>query len=44
MHKLIIYKLFNMEIENVKIGMEVKSEWNETTKGDPSDIKGFNKV
>ena len=40
----IIYKLLNMELEDVKIGIKVKIEWNETTKGDPSDIKGFNKV
>jgi len=40
----IIYRLLNMEPEDVKIGMKVKIEWNENTKGDPSDIKGFTKV
>jgi len=40
----IIYRLLDIEPENVKIGMQVKVEWEEKTKGDPSDIKGFIKM
>ncbi|MBY9003698.1 MAG: Zn-ribbon domain-containing OB-fold protein [Candidatus Lokiarchaeota archaeon] len=40
----VVYRLLNMEPEDIKIGMKVKIEWNEKTKGDPSDIKGFLKV
>jgi len=40
----IIYRLINIETGEVKIGMKVKVEWEEKTKGDPSDIKGFVKV
>ena len=37
----IVYRLLKMAPEEVKIGMKVKIGWNENTKGDPSDIKGF---
>jgi uncharacterized OB-fold protein len=37
----IVYRLINIEPEQVKMGMKVKVVWEEKTKGDPSDIKGF---
>ncbi len=40
----IIYRLLNLEPSEVKIGMKVKIEWAEKTKGNPSDIKGFVKM
>jgi uncharacterized OB-fold protein len=40
----IVYRLLNLEPSEVKIGMKVRIEWVEKTKGDPSDIKGFVKV
>lgn len=40
----IIYKLLDIEPEEIKTGMKVKIEWNSKTKGDPSDIKGFMKA
>ncbi len=40
----IIYRLSNIEPEEVKTGMKVRIEWEEKTKGDPSDIKGFIKA
>jgi len=40
----IIYRLLNLEPSEVKIGMKVKIEWVEKTKGNPSDIKGFVKI
>jgi len=40
----IVYRLLDMEPEEVKIGMKVKIDWSEETKGDPSDIKGFVKI
>ncbi len=40
----IIYRLLNIEPGEVKTGMKVRVEWEEQTKGDPSDIKGFAKV
>ena len=40
----IVYKLLNLEPSEVKIGMKVRIEWAEKTKGDPSDIKGFVKM
>jgi len=40
----IVYRLMNLEPSEVKIGMKVKIEWAEKTKGDPSDIKGFVKM
>jgi uncharacterized OB-fold protein len=40
----IIYRLLNMEPEDIKIEMKLKIEWEENTKGDPSDIKGFVKA
>ena len=40
----IVYRLLDIEPEKVKIGMKVKVQWEEKTKGDPSDIKGFIRV
>ena len=40
----IIYRLLDLKPGEVKIGMKVKIEWAEKTKGDPSDIKGFTKL
>ena len=40
----IIYRLLDLEPSEVKIGMKVKIEWAEKTKGNPSDIKGFVKM
>jgi uncharacterized OB-fold protein len=40
----IVYRLLNLEPSEVKIGMKVKIEWAEKTKGNPSDIKGFVKM
>jgi uncharacterized OB-fold protein len=40
----IVYRLLDLEPEEVKIGMKLKIEWEETPKGDPSDIKGFIKA
>jgi len=40
----IIYRLLDIEPEDVKIGMKLKAEWEEEPKGNPSDIKGFLKV
>ncbi len=40
----IVYRLLDIEPEEVKIGMKLKILWEEKTKGDPSDIKGFIKV
>jgi len=40
----IIYRLLNLEPSEVEIGMKVKIEWAEKTKGNPSDIKGFVKM
>jgi uncharacterized OB-fold protein len=40
----IIYRIIDMEPSEVKTGMKVKVEWNDKTKGDPSDIQGFVKV
>ncbi|MFX1588149.1 MAG: Zn-ribbon domain-containing OB-fold protein [Promethearchaeota archaeon] len=40
----IIYRILDIDSSEVKTGMKVKIEWNEKTKGDPSDIKGFVKV
>jgi len=37
-------KILNMEPEEVKIGMKLKIDWSEKTKGDPSDINGFVKA
>jgi uncharacterized OB-fold protein len=37
----IVYRLLNLEPEEVKIGMRLKIQWEEKLKGDPSDIKGF---
>lgn len=37
----IVYRLLNIAPEDAKIGMKLKIEWNDDTKGDPSDIKGF---
>ena len=40
----IVYRLLNIEPGEVKTGMKVKIEWEEKTRGDPSDIKGFVKA
>jgi len=40
----IVYRLLEIKPEEVKTGMKVKIQWEEKTKGDPSDIKGFVKV
>jgi uncharacterized OB-fold protein len=40
----IVYRLLNINPDEVKIGMKVKAVWEEKTKGDPSDIKGFTKL
>ena len=40
----IVERLLNIEPNEVKIGMKLKIEWAEKTKGDPSDIKGFAKM
>ncbi|MGQ4873311.1 MAG: Zn-ribbon domain-containing OB-fold protein [Promethearchaeia archaeon] len=40
----IVYRLLNMNLDEIKTGMKVKIEWNSKTKGDPSDIKGFVKA
>ena len=40
----IVYRLLNIDPTEVKLGMKVKIEWEEETKGDPSDIKGFTKT
>ena len=40
----IIYRLLNIVPEELRIGMKFKIEWEEKTKGDPSDIKGFMKI
>ncbi len=40
----IVYRLLNIDPGEVKIGMKLKVEWEEETKGNPADIKGFAKV
>ncbi len=40
----IVYRLLNLDPSEVNIGMKVKLEWANKTKGDPSDIKGFVKL
>ena len=40
----IVYRLMNLDPNEVKIGMKVKIDWVEKPKGDPSDIKGFVKL
>ncbi len=40
----LVYRLLDLEPEEVKIGMKMKIQWEDNTKGDPSDIKGFIKV
>jgi len=40
----LIYRLLNLEPDEIKLGMKLKVEWEENTKGDPSDIKGFVKI
>ncbi|MFX1554445.1 MAG: Zn-ribbon domain-containing OB-fold protein [Promethearchaeota archaeon] len=37
----IIYRLLDLEQEEVKTGMKLRIQWEEIPKGDPSDIKGF---
>jgi uncharacterized OB-fold protein len=41
---LVVYKILDITPEELKIGMKVKVQWEEKTKGDPSDIKGFVKA
>ncbi len=40
----IVYRLLNIDPDDIKVGMKVKVVWEEKTKGDPSDIKGFTKL
>jgi uncharacterized OB-fold protein len=40
----IVYRLLNIDPGEVKLGMKVKVKWEDETKGEPSDIKGFTKV
>lgn len=40
----IAYRLLKIEPEEIKIGMKLKIEWEEKTKGNPADIKGFMKI
>ena len=40
----IVYRLIDIEPDDIKIGMKLKVEWEDKPKGDPSDIKGFVKV
>ena len=40
----IVYRLIDIEIDDIKIGMKLKVKWEEIPKGNPSDIKGFVKV
>jgi uncharacterized OB-fold protein len=37
----IVYRLLDIELNDLKIGMKLKIVWEENPKGDPSDIKGF---
>ena len=40
-HTAIINRLLDIAPEELKIGMKVKIKWEEKTKGEPSDIRGF---
>jgi uncharacterized OB-fold protein len=40
----LIYRLLDLEPSELKIGMKMKIEWEDTPKGAPSDIKGFIKT
>jgi uncharacterized OB-fold protein len=40
----LVYRLLNLEPDELKIGMKMKIEWEENPKGDHSDIKGFTRV
>jgi len=40
----IVNRLLDMAPEEIKMGMKLKVNWEEKTKGDPSDIKGFVKL
>ncbi len=40
----LVYRLLDLEPEEVKIGMKMKIKWEENPKGDPSDIQGFIKA
>jgi hypothetical protein len=40
----IVYRLLEIDIDDIEIGMKVKVEWEDTPKGNPSDIKGFIKL
>jgi uncharacterized OB-fold protein len=43
-HTGIVYRLLDVNPEDIKIGMKVKVAWEDKPKGDPSAIKGFVKV
>jgi len=40
----IIYRLLNITLEELEIGMKVRIVWEEKPKGNPLDIKGFERV
>ncbi|MFX1571619.1 MAG: Zn-ribbon domain-containing OB-fold protein [Promethearchaeota archaeon] len=40
----IVNRLIDISPEEIKIGMNVKVQWEAKTKGDPSDIRGFVKL
>ena len=40
----LVYRLMDIEPDDIKIGMKLKIEWEDKPKGEPSDIKGFVKV
>ncbi|TFF99743.1 MAG: hypothetical protein EU542_08735 [Promethearchaeota archaeon] len=40
----VVYPLLDIESAELKMGMKLKVQWEEKTKGDPSDIKGFVKA
>ncbi|MFX1316825.1 MAG: Zn-ribbon domain-containing OB-fold protein [Promethearchaeota archaeon] len=40
----IIYRLLNVDPDEIEVGMKVRVVWEEKTKGDPSDVKGFTKL
>lgn len=37
----LIYRVLNLNPEEIKIGMKLRVEWEDHLKGDPSDVKGF---
>ena len=40
----LIYRLLDLEPDELNIGMKMKIEWEDNPKGAPSDIKGFTKA